>query len=146
MRKEWFKLKPYPHIGLPFSFADRRWIERYVSNIEAVASHAFSPFIHREIITRKFRKQIDASGARTQLRIPGKKIRDIYYSNHLDSFVYGYYATKIQNLYEQTLSNFNISNCVTAYRSIPLETVGSNQRNKCNIDIVNEVYNYIPNC
>lgn len=146
MEKEWFKLKPYPHIGLPFSFADRRWIGKYVSNSEALASHAFSPFIHREIVTRKFRKQTDGSGTKTPLRIPGKKIRDIYYSSHLDSFVYSYYAINIQELYEQTLTKFSISRCVTAYRSIPLEIKSSKQRNKCNIDFAYDVFNYIRNC
>ena len=55
--KDWFKLKRYPHIGLPLNPNDRyKWIEPYVTSELKVAKHSFLPFIHKTSRVRKFRK------------------------------------------------------------------------------------------
>jgi hypothetical protein len=143
MKKDWFKLKRYPHIGLPFSHRDRNWITRYVNDENRIASHAFAPFIHKRIITRKFRKKMDNAGTRSKDRVKSEKNRDIYYASHLDSMVYGFYAEKLQVKYEALLHSLGIAECVTAYRSIPVMKKNGAERNKCNIDFANEVFNYI---
>lgn len=56
-KKDWFKIKRYPHIGLPLDSRDRfKWIEPYVTNPEKVASHSFLPFIHKTSKIKIFRK------------------------------------------------------------------------------------------
>ncbi|WP_040670933.1 hypothetical protein [Nitritalea halalkaliphila] len=56
-KKDWFKIKRYPHIGLPLDIRDRyKWIEPYITNPEKIAKHRFLPFIHKSLTVRKFRK------------------------------------------------------------------------------------------
>ena len=59
--EEWFKLKKYPHIGLPLTISDYGWIHRFVNNKQLVSKHSFLPFIHKCIVSRKYRanKQYD---------------------------------------------------------------------------------------
>ena len=73
--KDWFRLKRYPHIGLQLEPKDRAWIEPYVKDKDAIASHAFYPFIHRQLKVRKFRKEICHDGTRSKLRKPTTKER-----------------------------------------------------------------------
>jgi hypothetical protein len=138
-KKDWFKLKRYPHIGLQLEQKDRNWIEPYVKNKEAVATHAFYPFIHRQLKVRRFRKKINLDGTRSKLREPSEKKREIYFSNHIDSNIFSYYAEILSQGYENTINKFGISNCVTAYRKIKFDSL----RNKCNIDFANDVFNFI---
>ncbi len=56
-QKDWFRLKRYPHIGLPLNYSDRyKWIEKYVTDPKIVAKHSFLPFIHKTSKVKKFRK------------------------------------------------------------------------------------------
>ena len=88
--KDWFRLKRYPHVGMQLEPKDRAWIEPYVKNKEAISTHAFYPFIHRQLKVRKFRKEICHDGTRSKLRKPTTKEREIYFSNHLDSNIFSY--------------------------------------------------------
>ena len=46
--KDWFKIKRYPHIGLPLNDSERYiWIQKYVTNPDKIAKHSFLPFIHK---------------------------------------------------------------------------------------------------
>jgi hypothetical protein len=141
--KDWFRIKRYPHIGLPLEPRDRGWIEKYVSDKDKVAKHAFFPFIHRKTETRKFRKEICHDGCRSDLRKPSLKERELYYANHLDGSIYSYYAQLITKYYEDALSIAGISECVTAYRRIKFNPKDTNSRNKCNVDFANEIFTYI---
>lgn len=140
---DWYRLKRYPHIGFPLEPKDRAWIEAYVKDKEAVATHAFCPFIHRQLTTRKFRKEICHDGTRSKLRKPDKKKREIYFSNHLDSNVFSYYSEILSKEYENTVNRIGISECVTAYRKIKLDPLKDKCRNKCNIDFANDVFEFI---
>jgi hypothetical protein len=141
-KKDWFKLKRYPHIGLPLFFKDRSWITKFVTDTNKVSKHAFLPFIHKEIVTRKFRRVV-LGNRRSRLRIPDKKVRHIFYSGHLDSMVYSYYASLLQEEYEKRLTKLKLSDCVTAYRTVELTRPNGKTRNKNNIDFADEVFNCI---
>ncbi|GAQ49695.1 hypothetical protein FPK15_contig00052-0010 [Flavobacterium psychrophilum] len=73
--KDWFKLKRYPHIGLPLNPCDRlKWIEPYVTSKEEVAKHAFLPFIHRTARVKKFRKKYNTTTGKLEFVLDnGKK-------------------------------------------------------------------------
>ena len=101
-KKDWFRPKSYPHIGLPLTFKDRNWVSGYVKNPEEIASHAFLPFIYRRIEKRKFRKKISETGDRSEKRYKGSKTRHIYYASHLDSQIYSYYAELLKKEYEKS--------------------------------------------
>ena len=56
-QKDWFKIKRYPHIGMPLNISDRhKWIEKYVTSPDMVTKHSFLPFIHKTSRVKKFRK------------------------------------------------------------------------------------------
>lgn len=142
--KDWFRLKQYPHIGLQLKPSDRAWVEPYVKDDKAIAKHAFYPFIHRQIIDRRFRRKINKDGTRTKEREPSSsKPRDIHFSNHLDSKVFGYYSEMLAKGYEELIKELEIGACVTAYRRIKLNPESENSRNKCNIDFANDAFQYI---
>jgi hypothetical protein len=49
--KDWFKIKRYPHIGLPLNPNDRyKWIEKYVTDPESIAVHSFPLDLQNSII------------------------------------------------------------------------------------------------
>ncbi|MGN6417589.1 MAG: reverse transcriptase domain-containing protein [Pseudobacter sp.] len=143
--KDWFRIKAYLHIGLPLKQIDRQWVEKYVRDPRKVSKHSFSPFIHRLTETRKFRREIADDGTRSKMRKPSKKVRDLYYANHLDSNILSYYAHQLSIYYEKKLEAENLSECVTAYRRIKLNLVDHKSRNKCNVDFANDVFSYIKN-
>lgn len=140
--KDWFRLKRYPHIGLPLQLKDRGWVERYVSNPAKIKAHSFFPFIHRKISVRKFRCSKDEYGIRSDLRFASYKVREVYYANHLDSNVYSFYSAKLKEIYEVKLLQSGASDCVTAYRRIKLYN-SKESRNKCNVDFAKEIFEYI---
>jgi len=142
--KDWFRLKLYPHIGLQLRPIDRAWVEPYVKSSKAIAKHAFYPFIHREITDRRYRREIKEDGARTEFRVASmSKPRDIHFSNHLDSKVFGYYSELLSKEYEDLIEELDIGSCVTAYRRIKLSPEDEKSRNKCNIDFANDAFQYI---
>lgn len=58
----WFKVKSYPHIGLPITWQDQNKVIQYIKNPKNIEIHSFCPFIHAQIITPKFRKKYDEVG------------------------------------------------------------------------------------
>jgi hypothetical protein len=53
--EDWFKLKRYPHLDLPLSLKDYRWIKKYLENEQKIKIHSFLPLIHKCIVKRKYR-------------------------------------------------------------------------------------------
>ena len=144
----WFKVKPYPHIGLPITQKDCNKVINYITNPENIKNHAFCPFIHTQIITPKFRKGYDGDGnlLHNGKRIhQKKKVRNIYYANHWDANIFAYYSHLLSQNYECVLKQKGLTEVVTAYRKIPKNN--SNQTGKdigkCNIDFANDVFEYI---
>lgn len=142
LKKDWFRLKKYPHIGLPLKERHRGWIEEYITNSDNIISHSFYPFIHKKISVRKFRRQKFEDGTKSDERVIDFKEREIFYANHLDSMIYGFYSELLTKEYDKHLTKHNLSDCITAYRSIPLNN-STGGRNKCNIDFANDVFTYI---
>lgn len=138
----WFKLKGYPHIGLPIESRHADKIAEYVQDEKKIESHAFKPFIYKEIKARKYRRALDDEGDRLDYRVfAGTKTREIYYASHFDAQVYSYYAHKLSGFYEDELEANGISNCVTAYRSIPTDE--NPDVNKCSIHFAKEAFDLI---
>lgn len=156
-QKDWFKIKRYPHIGLPLNLSERyKWIEEYVTNPEKVAKHSFLPFIHKTSRVKKFRKDyMPDTGSVNEKFIHGKKIyrksadkkRELFYASHLDSIIFSYYAKLLSDNYEIKIksSEYNLDDVVNAYRSVPVNPKNVTSSNKCNIDFANDVFKYIIN-
>jgi len=131
--KDWFKIKRYPHIGMPLNASDRfKWIESYVTTPEKIAKHSFLPFIHKTSKVKKFRKEYSVKTGSVILNTKvGNKIlrngsikkRELYYASHLDSLIFGYYAKLLSDNYERKIkeNEYNLDEVVNAYRSVPVE-------------------------
>ena len=153
-KKDWFKLKRYPHIGFPLKAKDRYvWIEQYVTNPDEIQKHSFLPFIHKTSKKRKFRKQYSEDTGKVIINAKSKKAlressvkdRELYYASHLDSLIYGYYAKMLSDSYENKIKEFGLEEVILAYRTIPINPANDKGPNKCNIDFANDTFNYIRN-
>ena len=156
-QKDWFKIKRYPHIGLPLNPRDRyKWIEPYVTNPKMVSNHSFLPFIHKTSRVKKFRKEyLPENGAISSeyrvenktLRKADEKKRELYYASHMDSLIFSYYAKLLYDSYESKIKSieYNLNNVVNAYRSVPVNPEKENSPNKCNIDFANDVFKFVIN-
>lgn len=151
--KDWFKLKKYPHIGLPLNIGDRhKWIEKYVTSGDMVAKHSFLPFIHKTTKVKKFRKEYNMEDGKINsnlkidnkiTRIASEKKRELFYASHLDSLIFSYYSFLLSKEYEKKISQYNLNDVVNAYRSVPVNIEKKDGPNKCNIDFANDVFKYI---
>lgn len=144
--EKWFKLKRYPHIGLPITVRDYDWIKAYVNDEVAIKQHAFLPFVHKCIVSRKYRPNKDApstynpSGKRRR-NILKSKIRHIYYASHLDSLIFSFYNDKIACCYEDYVRGTLLDASVVAYRKIEVEP--DSGKHKCNIDFAKSAFEFI---
>ena len=139
----WFKLKRYPHIGLPLKIKDYEWVSKYVNNTYNISKHSFLPFIQKIIVKRKYRKdtnnpEFNPSGKKKRIKsIP--KSRDILYASHLDAMIYSLYNDKLVSAYEEYLSDKNYKGAIVAYRKIKRE----DGTGKCNIDFAKSAFEFI---
>jgi hypothetical protein len=143
--ENWFKTKKYPHIGIPITIKDYKWVKAYVENTEKIRTHSFLPLIHKSIVKRRFRADkltpiLNSTGKRK--RVLGKpKARDIFYASHLDSLILSKYNEILSIAYESYISRYNFNESIVAYRKIPISK-GSNM-NKCNIDFAKTSFEFI---
>ena len=80
-KKEWFKLKKYPHLGNQISPESYKNIAQKMANPNFISKHSFAPFIHRIKKTKKYRKEYkDGIIQNNGLRKKSIKPRDLYYS------------------------------------------------------------------
>ncbi len=145
----WFKPKGYTHFTSKLTTKDLGFVASYVSTPENIKKHKFHPLIHRTLViprlkfvAGKDKKSHYETDFKTGKKIRTTKFREIYYANHLDAHIYSYYCNKILTpLYEtQLASNPLLSDCICAYRRIPITGL---KRNKCNIDFANDVFQAI---
>ena len=101
---------------------DKCW--SYIDSPNKVCHHAFYPFIHYTIVSRKIQNAKKAD----------PKKREIYYAAHLDSWIYRYYAYKINEAYNLRVHNDGISNVAVAYRT---------DLGKSNIQFAKEAFDHI---
>lgn len=143
--EKWFKIKKYPHIGLPITIKDYNWVKEYVENSEKIRTHSFLPFIHKSLLKRKFRvdssnPKLNPSGKRK--RIKGKpKVRNIFFASHLDSLIFSKYNDILALSYEKHIEDKNFNECIVAYRKIPISK--GSEKNKCNIDFAKSTFEFI---
>lgn len=143
--EDWFKTKKYPHIGLPIKIKDYNRVKKYVENPGKIKAHSFLPFIHKTILKRKFRankKNISFNPSKKRKRLKEKpKVRDTYFSSHLDAIIYSKYNHLLSQAYEDFIQFVLFNESIVAYRKIP-KIIGK-KGNKCNIDFAKTSFEYI---
>lgn len=129
MRRQVYKDKYYTHFDVKKNHGD---YEKRVENAIWVGKHGFYPFIH---FSMKFNKYTNDSEGNKCIKL---KERDIYYSAHIDRFIYEYYGNRLNNSYNTYLKKNGINKVSTAYRNC---TPG-----KCNIHFAKEIFEFIVSC
>lgn len=144
--EKWFKLKKYPHIGLPITIKDYNWVKEYIMDKEKVRIHSFLPLIHKCISQRKFRAdklRTDKTKTKKRFRVKDKKDRNIYFASHLDSLIFSYFNSLLVDSYENYIKNKAFNDSIVAYRKIPM--FQGAESNKCNIDFAKSTFEFIRN-
>lgn len=142
--EKWFKIKKYPHIGIPITIKDYNRVKKYVEDVDKIRTHSFLPFIHKSITKRKFRAdnslERTPSGKRKRVRALPKK-REIFFSSHLDSLIFSKYNETLSVAYEKHLENKAFNECIVAYRKISIPE--DLDKNKCNIEFAKSAFEFI---
>lgn len=118
-----FKYKGYAHFDIKKGYSK---YEKRIKDPSWISKHGFYPFVH---FTIKFKKY---NGKKIKL-----KNREIYYSAHIDRYIYQYYADILNNIYNEKAKSIGINKVAIAYRN--------NFKNKCNIHLAKEVIDFICN-
>ena len=119
-----YRKKGYFHFDTPVKVD---YLKNKIQNPNWVSSYAFYPFLHFQIIFKRYReidkhKKLDF------------KIRDIFYAAHKDQFIYKYYGDILNNAYNQYALEHNIDDITTAYR---------NNKKINNIQAAYDVFNFL---
>lgn len=128
MKKEIFKDKRYTHLDIKKHHQD---YQKRVKNVNWVSHHGFYPFIHFEINLDKYVD--DELGKHIK-----SKTREIYYSAHIDRFIYEYYGNQLNNAYNHFVTEQGTGKASIAYRN--------NIPGKCNIHFAKEAFEFICKC
>lgn len=128
------KQRNYQHIDNPIDLDDEKVFQKVTGVIDNIKNHQFLPFIKRNEIKVRFRKNESGEVKRKP------KVREIRYASHLDSHIYSYYNFILINKYEEYLKSLDISENVIAYRKIKIEETG---KGKSNVHFAKEVFDYI---
>ena len=147
IKKYWLRIRGYLHLSKRFDSKDEKrknshfFIKNYVSNLDNVSKHRFSPFLHYKIKENRFRRVIEEySSKKTSHRIYVQKPRPIFYCNHLDAQILAYYGDKINKLLENEYKkNANLNDSVIGYRAIP----HNEYINKSTINFAGEAFDFI---
>lgn len=122
----YLKYKKYAHFDKKMSINKAKQL---LKNEETIKKHGFYPFIHFKIKSKKLEKINNKIYA-----VKEPKIRDIYYSAHMDRYIYQHYAYLIGKKYNEYAKNVGIDECSLAYRI---------EKGKCNIDFSYTAFNFI---
>lgn len=129
MSNKIYKDKFYTHLDAKKYHTDYK---QRVQNIDWVSRHGFYPFIHFQMDCSKYTNDSEGN------KYIKEKNRDIYYSAHIDRFIYEYYGNRLNNKYNNYMKTNGIGRVSTAYRNC--------MPGKCNIDFAKEVFEYIVKC
>ncbi|MBB5620962.1 hypothetical protein HDE69_002015 [Pedobacter cryoconitis] len=148
-QKKWLKSRGYLHITPKINVNARKTeMVSKVQNNDWVKRHAFFPLIHSVIKERKFKKHPDDPTKRGHSHVvkgkhkPSAKQRPLHYSTHIDSMIFGYYASYLLQLYELELEKHEgLKECITAYRKIGLDD--DEETGKSTINFANEAFDEI---
>lgn len=129
-------LKQYPHFDAPLSLTE---MERIANDPDEVAANKFYPFLVYQKSFTRFRSKRDEFGAKVKEK--DKKTRDIRYGTRRDAAIFSRYRFGLSILYEKELKTRGLSDCVLAYRRIPVKPGSSS--GKCNIHHAKSAFDYI---
>lgn len=107
----WWRDTSYRHFGPVYDLATVRSV---VESPDAVARHAFWPFVRYDKRSRRFDYKTGT---------PSYKIRAVQYPAHLDANIFAYYAEQLSPLYESQLRALGLTDHVTAYRVLGRSSV-----------------------
>lgn len=97
------KKRNYAHFDKKVSLRD---VWSYISDPENIKTHGFYPFIHYQLINKKFNRNKGIS----------IKTRELCYSAHIDRYIFQYYGYKLNQLYNERVVNDGINDSIIAYR------------------------------
>jgi hypothetical protein len=117
----WWRRTTYRHFGPD---CDRAHARAVVESPQAVARHAFWPFVRYDKRVRRF----DYAAGK-----PSYKIRSVQYPAQLDANIFAYYAERLSPLYEARLRAVGLTDQVTAYRAL----------GRSNVDFAAEAFAWI---
>lgn len=117
-----YKVKYYAHFDNKIHWSK---VKHIVENQTMVSKHGFYPFIHYTKKSIRYNKN--------DKRKPPKS-RSIFYSSHIDRYIYQFYAYHLNYKYNERAIKDNINRCSIAYR---------NNLHKNNIHFAKEVFGFI---
>ncbi len=148
-KPDWLKSKGYIHLTAQIN-VDKRANEliNKVKNKDFIAKYAFYPLVHATINERRYKRieHDDTKRAHSFTNVDGEhkrniKSRPLHYATHLDAIIFGHYAEILQNQYEEEIKKHpGLTDCIIAYRKIPL---AGEESNKSTIHFAHEVFEEI---
>lgn len=121
-----YKMKGYFHFDEPVYI---QHMKSRILNRDWVSSYAFMPFIHFEIIFKRYGTKVE-----DDQKVRDEKIRKIFYAAHKDQFIYKYYGDLLNYSYNEYAKKHGIDNIAVAYR---------NNKKQNNIDFSFEVFDFL---
>jgi len=114
-------------------------LKNILLNEDKVAQNPFWPFLKITITTPRIKNKKNKLKRKKE-----RKNRNVYYASHRDALIYSWYSFLLnEKYYKDKINELGINRCVIAYRKIPIKN-GLN-KNKCNIHLAKEVFDYIKN-
>lgn len=131
-----YKFKKYLHFDFRLLKDNNQKLECMMNEIRDpkwVSSYAFFPYIHFEIVFKKYVtiKTVE-DGKIQKTKESRKKVRKIYYAAHRDSIIYKYYGDLLNDAYNKFVIANNLDDVAIAYRN--------NKPGKNNIHFAHEVF------
>ncbi len=106
----WYKRRPYIHFDLPLGPQNAA---SYVGDPDGVSHHPFYPLLSYEILTPHIKKTPGAAQPFERTH----KARLISYPSHKDGYIFSYYKSKLEAIYEDWVKAKGLAEAVTAFRS-----------------------------
>ena len=121
-----YKMKGYFHFDEPVYI---QHMKSHLQNRDWISSYAFLPFIHFEIIFKRYGTKLEDGE-----KIEDEKVRKIFYAAHKDQYIYKYYGDLLNLSYNEYAENHGIDEEAIAYR---------NNKGKNNIEFTFEVFDFL---
>jgi hypothetical protein len=109
-KDDWFFKNNYLHFDCPLSYKHAKFT---IEKFRNTPKHSFLPFLRFTIKSFPYKKDADTNKMKRTL-----KTREIYYSSHVDGYIYNYYAKELAFKYEEKVKEYNISDSVLAFRKL----------------------------
>lgn len=129
---EEINIKRYCHFDAPLTKLEA---QELLSDPDLISRHAFYPFIQRHKRWTKFERK---NRIKEDKHKP--KDRELRRASRRDSCIFAHYRTILKQPYEEELKRRSLTECVIAYRKIP---VTGGKGNKCNIHFADDAFRII---